>query len=164
MSTWAFDMNPDDFLIDGGAARKLGARLHDGYIAATPYPHVCIDVAFPTSVLDRIEAEVRVAEGEGTSFANFFENRKSQRIPERLPFYSRSFCYTLNSRPFLAFLEELTGIKGLIPDPYFIGGGLHEVGNGGHLSIHADFNYHKPLNLERRLNVLVYLNRDWQES
>ncbi|MFC3529722.1 2OG-Fe(II) oxygenase [Paracoccus mangrovi] len=58
----------------------------------------------------------------------------------------------------------MTGIKGLIPDPYFAGGGVHVVGNGGHLDIHADFNHNAILNLERRLNVLIYLNKDWEEA
>ena len=62
------------------------------------------------------------------------------------------------------FLEELTGIEGLIPDPYYTGGGIHVVANGGHLDIHADFNHHAKLNLERRINVLIYLNRDWREE
>src|SRR5581483_6543461 len=53
---------------------------------------------------------------------------------------------------------------GLIPDPYFTGGGLHQIERGGYLKIHADFDRHEKLGLQRRLNVLVYLNRDWDES
>jgi hypothetical protein len=73
--------------------------------------------------------------------------------PDRLPPYTRNLFYTLNSKAFLGFLEELTGIAGLIPDPYFIGGDVHVTQNGGHLDSHADFNHHGKLNLERRLNV-----------
>src|SRR3954451_19085559 len=58
----------------------------------------------------------------------------------------------------------MTGIKGPIPDPYFLGGGLHEISEGGHLSMHADFNHHTPLNLERRINMLIYLNKDWKDE
>ena len=47
--------------------------------------------------------------------------------------------YQFNSAPFLRFLERLTGIDQLIPDPYFIGGGLHQIVPGGKLGIHADF-------------------------
>ena len=92
------------------------------------------------------------------------EKLKSQFVTERLQAYTRRLLYALNSRPFLMFLEELTGIDGLIPDPYFTGGGIHVVANGGHLDIHADFYHHAKLNLERRINVLIYLNRDWQED
>ena len=99
-----------------------------------------------------------------SSFSRPQENLKTSYLPERLPTYTKNLFYTLNSRPFLLFLEELTGIQGLISDPYFIGGGVHMVANGGHLDIHADFNHHGKLNLERRLNVLIYLNKDWRSE
>jgi Rps23 Pro-64 3,4-dihydroxylase Tpa1-like proline 4-hydroxylase len=67
----------------------------------------------------------------------------------------------LNSPAILRFLQAMTGIKGLIADPYYSGGGLHETKSGGHLGVHADFNLNKPLKLERRLNLLIYLNDDW---
>ncbi|MEO9114777.1 MAG: 2OG-Fe(II) oxygenase, partial [Gemmatimonadaceae bacterium] len=57
-----------------------------------------------------------------------------------------------------------TAIQGLIPDPYFMGGGYHETGRGGKLGIHADFRVNEQLHLHRRLNVIVYLNEHWDES
>jgi Rps23 Pro-64 3,4-dihydroxylase Tpa1-like proline 4-hydroxylase len=71
----------------------------------------------------------------------------------------------LNSQPFLEFLQQLTGIKEtLIPDPYFEGGGFHEIKPGGYLKMHVDFHKHKLTKLDRRLNILVYLNEDWKEE
>ena len=71
----------------------------------------------------------------------------------------------LNSYEFLNFLQTLTGIKEtLIPDPYFHGGGLHEIKRGGFLKIHSDFNYHPSLKLDRRLNLLIYLNKNWKSE
>jgi hypothetical protein len=70
----------------------------------------------------------------------------------------------LNSQAFLGFLEEMTGFHGLLSDPYFEGGGLHETKRGGHLGVHADFNVHERLKLERKLNLLVYLNEDWEDD
>jgi len=51
----------------------------------------------------------------------------------------RALSSAFNSWPFIKVLENITGIKGLTPDPYFLGAGFHEIGQGGHLSIHADF-------------------------
>jgi len=65
---------------------------------------------------------------------------------------------------FLRSLERLTGIGKLIPDPYLKGGGLHMSGPGGVLAPHTDFHLYEPLALYRRINVLVYLNDDWDES
>ena len=62
-------------------------------------------------------------------------------------------------------MQKLTGIKEtLIPDPYLIGGGLHELRNEGFLNIHADFNRHPKMKLDRRLNILVYLNKNWKDE
>ena len=62
-------------------------------------------------------------------------------------------------------LQELTGIEeAIIPDPHFEGGGLHQITPGGYLKVHVDFNRHSRLNLDRRINLLIYLNKDWQEE
>ena len=77
---------------------------------------------------------------------------------------TRLFMYHLNSMTFLEFLGTVTGIKNLIPDPGFEGGGLHQIVRGGKLGVHADFNKHRDFNLDRRLNLLLYLNKNWREE
>lgn len=72
--------------------------------------------------------------------------------------------HLLNSLPFLQFLEQLTSIPNLIPDPNFIGGGFHEIKPGGFLKMHVDLNKHYGNQLDRRLNVLVYLNENLDDS
>lgn len=87
--------------------------------------------------------------------------------------YRKYFCRDLpptaklivdecHSPKFLRWLTETTGEEGLIPDPYLLGGGLHRIAPGGYLKCHLDFNYHWQMKLCRRLNLLLYLNRDWQ--
>jgi Rps23 Pro-64 3,4-dihydroxylase Tpa1-like proline 4-hydroxylase len=83
---------------------------------------------------------------------------------EKLPAPIRDVLYFLNTRPMLKFLETLTGIQGVLPDPHYAGGGLHQIRPGGLLEVHADFSYHKGLRLDRRINVLIYLNKDWKEE
>lgn len=64
--------------------------------------------------------------------------------------------------PWLQFLERITGIPNLIPDPYFFGGGFHNIPRGGFLKMHVDFNIHDKWRLDRRLNVLIFLNENWK--
>lgn len=64
-----------------------------------------------------------------------------------------------NSAPMLQFLEGLTTIQSLVADPYFEGGGFHEISVGGKLGVHADFRVNERLHLQCRLNVLIYLNK-----
>jgi hypothetical protein len=71
----------------------------------------------------------------------------------------------LTSPEFVSYLEELTGITGLIPDWSMDGGGLHQTLRGGHLNIHADFTtHHVHENWARRVNVLLYLNEEWYDD
>jgi Rps23 Pro-64 3,4-dihydroxylase Tpa1-like proline 4-hydroxylase len=164
MSAPVLPIDPETLLLPTDAAREAGRAAAESYRVMSPYPHGCFDDFLPPEILERVRNELRELPEAETFFNRPQEKQKTSYIPERLKPYTRSLFYTLNSRPFLLFLEELTGIEGLIPDPYFMGGGIHVTTNGGHLDIHADFNHNSKLNLERRINVLIYLNKEWQED
>ena len=70
----------------------------------------------------------------------------------------------LNGADFLKSISEIFKIKKIIPDPYFTGGGLNATKKGGLLDIHVDGNYHDATGLNRRLNALLYLNKNWKPS
>jgi len=148
---------------DVEALKDKGGSLREAYENAQPFPHIAIDDFLPAEVLEKcIKAFPSELDPDAMSFDRDQERYKTSYNPDYLPADIRALFYSFNSRPFIKFLENLTGIKQLIPDPYFIGGGFHEIRQGGHLSVHADFNHHKPMNLERRLNILIYLNHDWK--
>jgi len=86
------------------------------------------------------------------------------RDTDVIPPLIASMFYELSSPPFLNFLQSITGIRGLIPDPYYEGGGLHCSQPGGILEPHTDFHYYERLGLFRRINLLLYLNPVWEES
>lgn len=158
------NLDPDTLLISSDEARRAAEPFAQDYQGKDPYPYGGYDNFLPEEILDRVLAELENLPEAETSFDRAQEKLKTSYQPERLPAYTRSLFYALNSRPVLMFLQELTGIRGLIPDPYFMGGGVHRVGNGGHLDIHADFNHHKFMGLERRLNILIYLNKGWKKE
>ena len=95
---------------------------------------------------------------------NSRERKYSTEDEQQFGPYTRALIHVFNSGPFLGFLENLTGIEGLMADPHLRGGGLHEIKRGGSLGVHADFNFYKRLNVYRRLNLIVYLNKGWQEE
>ena len=79
--------------------------------------------------------------------------------------FLRTIISKFKSQSFIIFLEKLTGIKGLLPDPKFYGSGLHQLQSGGHLSVHADFTLHeKRKDIWRRVNLIFYLNENWNDS
>jgi hypothetical protein len=164
MDSPIISLDPDTLTLSTQAARTAAQPFAEAYRTRSPYPYGCFDNFLPPEIVERVREELRVLPEAERMFNRPQEKLKTSYLPERLPPYTRNLFYALNARPFLMFLEELTGIQGLIPDPYFAGGGVHVVANGGHLDIHADFNHHGKLNLERRINVLIYLNKDWREE
>lgn len=144
---------------------KLAEEKCIEYQAAEPFPHIVIDDFLPATLLEKaLQDFPSPREVRWTDYDKEHERKLEYNAAERLPISLRSILYFLNSPPVLSFLETMTGIDALIPDPYFIGGGLHQSERGGFLNIHADFNKLPKLNLDRRLNLLIYLNKDWREE
>ena len=148
--------------------QEIAQEKKQEFLAADPFPHIVIDNLISDEFLRRCAAE----------FPDLSKNEKairhSGRTDEKLAsprgndFQSKSIYELLsflNSSEFIDFLQELTSVEEpLIPDPHFIGGGLHQIRNGGFLKIHVDFCRHPENKLDRRLNVLLYLNEDWEEE
>jgi Rps23 Pro-64 3,4-dihydroxylase Tpa1-like proline 4-hydroxylase len=144
---------------------RLGMEKAEEYKNKKPFPHIYFDDFLPS---EAAEAALRdfpePKQLPWQQFDNPNERKLAFDVVEKLPSADRDVLYFLNSRPMLQFLEALTGIEGIVPDPYFAGGGLHQIKPGGKLGVHADFNLHTKLKLDRRINVLIYLNKDWKEE
>ncbi len=142
---------------------KLG---NSTYLSAEPFPNIVFDNLFSVAKLEQVIAELPdLRFRQNTSkFSDQNQLKLATKGESMLGDETRAFIYYLNSGLFLDFLSTLTGIRHLIPDPYLKGGGYHQINRGGHLKIHADFNFHPLYKLDRRLNVLIYLNKDWKEE
>ena len=140
-------------------------NLCNVYSTNPPFPHIILNNIWGDSQLSLVAEECE-------NFTNWDEQKdfsgstgkRSCSTMDKLPANTVSLINFCNSSKFLNELEILTGEKGLIPDPYLIGGGIHSSLNGGFLKMHADFNWHHRLKLYRRLNLLIYLNKAWNKS
>jgi hypothetical protein len=147
---------------DEDECKAAGLALAEQYQNAQPFPHIAVDDFLPADFLR--DLLTGFPDNSGKHFFDRDQERfKFQTPPKEIKSRRlRNLVVELNSPAILKFLQAMTGIKGLIADPYYVGGGLHETKAGGHLGVHADFNIHKGMNVERRLNLLVYLNDDWK--
>ena len=136
------------------------------YASAAPFPYICFEHFFDPGFLNQVRDEFPdLATLNALHFNNPNEKKFASKGDADFGPKTRELIYFLQSAPFLQFLQELTSIEeALLGDPYLIGGGLHEIKRGGLLKVHADFNKHSLTGLDRRLNVLIYLNRDWKEE
>ena len=143
----------------------LTETAHSEYVNAKPFPHVVFDDFFDPELLDLVLAEFpKPGAIRWQRFDNQHEIKLASASEASFGPATRLLLYHLNSATFLEFLSSVTGIKNLIPDPGFAGGGLHQIVPGGKLGIHVDFNKHQDYGLDRRLNLLLYLNKDWREE
>src|SRR5262249_6640524 len=133
---------------------------------ATPFPSFCIDgfldEAFAMRVLDAFPS-YEEALALGRSFAAVNERGKVQ-VTDSSKFAEPvgELNQALASTESLALLSDVFEIPTLVADEQLVGGGIHQTGPRGHLDVHVDFNYIPDRKLFRRLNILIYFNRDWQ--
>ena len=147
---------------------RLAQHLQEEYACNKPFPHIVIDNFFRDDILSEVlesfpdlskdktstkyknKAEIKLASARGDS-------QQSEPIKHLLRY--------LNSSEFVDFLQQLTSIdEPLVSDPHFCGGGLHEIKSGGILKIHTDFCRHDETGLDRRINLLIYLNKNWDKE
>jgi len=144
---------------------EVAKPAHTSYTNAKPFPHIVFDNFFDSDLLEGVLSEFpNPGEIKWQRFDNEQEIKLASASESSFGPVTRLLLYHLNSITFLEFLGNVTGITNLIPDPCFDGGGLHQIVRGGKLGIHADFNKHPRYGLDRRLNLLLYLNKDWREE
>jgi hypothetical protein len=144
---------------------NLGNQKREEYLSGNPFPNIYFDNFFNEAKLSEILDEFPdLSKSADFNFNDPNQIKLASKGEYRFGEKTKEFMHFLNSQPFLEFLTALTGIPALIPDPYFDGGGAHQIMPGGLLKVHADFNKNKITNLDRRLNILVYMNKDWDES
>ncbi len=150
-------------LFDDARFARIALDRAEEYRSARPFPNITIDDFLPVEVARSLAAAFPGPdEIEWVHRDNENNRRRYQHDETKLPRLLRSMLREMNSRQFVLFVEHLTGIESLVPDPYFIGGGVHISGEGDFLNIHADFNWHHKMQAYRRVNALLYLSDDWQ--
>jgi hypothetical protein len=142
---------------------QLAVASAPHYRTAPPFPNIVLDNFLPPALAHRLSEafpgpnDIRWVERDNEN-----NRRRYQHDETKVPRVLREMLREMNSRQFVLFLETLTGIDNLLPDPYFIGGGVHISGRGDFLNIHADFNWHHKLQAYRRVNALLYLTDVWE--
>lgn len=163
------------------------AKLHrERFQKARPFPHLYIDDFLSPEFVAAVHTEFASTNfgalcEEGYHLASGANNqkkvhcfhkegdenesRKSAVADESIMGPSTRLIFSLlKSSMFVSFLEQLTGIDDIIPDPHYRGSGLHQTEPGGSLRVHADFNRYERFKLDRRVNVFLFLNQDWDPS
>ena len=141
-------------------------KLNERYRVGDPFPHIVLDNFLDEWLVGQVADELEVVDS-----AKWFHDEHPDQVKKfaqsdltRLPPATATVLRYFNSPRACTYFSELTGIPDLLPDPSYAGGGVHISLPGGHLGVHADFNLHPATQLHRRVNALLFLNRDWRSD
>lgn len=143
-------------------------KFKGNFLSVEPFPHFCIDNFLDEDFAEEVYKsfpKYQEAQKLGTEFSAVNEKRKIQ-ITDSSKFSPaiKILSDLLASKEYVNMWSDLTGIPNLFSDESLAGGGVHETNSGGHLDVHIDFNYNEKNQAYRRLNILLYFNKDWKEE
>lgn len=151
-------------MIASDVMRRISA-IRTEFQGAKPFRHVCIEDFFVPEYVERLFREFPTFDPKDAvnEFGQVGGKAVKTDIRNIGPAYDELFVY-LSSPDFLKIMSQMLGIPDLMFDPTMYGGGTHENLPGQELDPHVDFNYDQDRKLHRRVNLLLYLNKEWDES
>lgn len=131
-----------------------------------PFHYLVYDNFFKPEAAEQLLAaypDVTTGNWDGTTYINQKNKFALTKFGDEHPLLQRAFG-EFNGAKFLKTVEEVTGIPELLGDDELFGGGLHQSVTGAFLDVHVDFNYHQTTRYHRRMNAIVYMNKNWQKE
>lgn len=141
-------------------------EFHSAFTNARPFRHVVIDDFFLPEVAEAMLRDFPSVDDPSQLLNEFGgPNPKSaiSDVKSLAPVFVDVDTY-IQGGEFLGAMEKMTGIPDLRYDPWYYGAGTHENFHGAGLDAHYDFNIHPKTAYHRRLNAIIYLNKDWDPS
>ncbi|WP_370179028.1 2OG-Fe(II) oxygenase [Alteriqipengyuania sp.] len=130
-----------------------------------PFDHVVIDNFLVDEWAEKLEAEFPAFDDPlWHQYSNAIKVKKVCNLWNLFPKHTYQAFSWLHSTEFMALLSQQLSIPGLTPDPGLHGGGWHIHSRDGRLNTHLDYSTHPKLGMQRKLNLIVYLNSKWQDS
>ena len=144
---------------------QSATTIRQAFDAAKPFRHVVIDGFLDSEACEALLRDFPPFSAQRARNEHGEVGRKAvtERVFDVSPFY-KSFHAYINSAAFLGAVSALTGIDDLMADRTLFGGGTHENLAGQALDVHIDFNVDERRMLHRRVNLLIYLNKEWNEA
>ncbi|MCH6199815.1 2OG-Fe(II) oxygenase [Aquiflexum sp. LQ15W] len=126
-----------------------------------PFPHMVIDGFVEKKLADSLTDEFpNIGDSSLYNYSNPLEKKSALNDWNKFPPNTYKLFEFLCSDFFVSYLSKTLGIK-LYPDFGLHGGGWHMHPDGGKLNPHLDYNIHPKLGLQRRINLIIYLSKDW---
>lgn len=144
--------------------RRRSGEMRDRWATSEPFRHVIVEDFLPRDFAEAIYDRYPTPEAGGWENTTYVHQRKKLTMRSGFPSAIDAFFRLAADPRFLDMLTDITGIPALQTDHDLVGGGLHQILRGGFLDLHVDYNLHPRTKLHRRLNLLLYMNKDWKSE
>ncbi len=126
-----------------------------------PFPHLIIDDFLPLDFANSLAHQFPKKDDDRLfEYNNPLEVKKALNDWNAYPPETYQFLQALNSKKVVDAFSSLLGLS-LHADHGLHGGGWHMHASGGKLNPHLDYSIHPKLGLQRKLNLIIYLSKDW---
>lgn len=140
-------------------------KAFKSYKGAFPFDYCVVDNFFDQQMAENLSDDFPEFNDQiWHQYDNPIEIKKVSNLWNIFPPTTYSVFSDLNSPEFVKFLSKISNIDTLYADNGLNGGGWHMLNNGGKLNPHLDYSMHPKLPLQRKINLIVYLNKNWKEE
>ena len=139
-------------------------KLSIEFKRAEPFENIVIDNFLSQDYIDKIEKEFPDNFDTWYNYNNPLEKKYAFDNINTLKPNLKNLFYILSTNTVIDIFKEISGIKSLEYDEFLHGAGIHAHPQGGKLAIHLDYEKHPISGKERRLNLILYLNKFWNEE
>jgi dTDP-glucose 4,6-dehydratase len=141
-------------------------ELSKSFIGAEPFDHIIIPDFLNEEIAEKlfVQFPTDIDNSKWHKYNNPLEIKYANDDIKNLPTSIKDIFYLLSTKEITEKINKISGIDKLEYDPYLHGAGLHVHPNNGRLHMHLDYEKHPYIDKERRLNIILYLSKEWQEE
>jgi len=139
-------------------------RLKNKFLNAVPFEHIVIDNFLNEKYANELYDLFPEKFEDWYVYENPIEVKYTYDNIDNLNEKFRNYFYYLSSNKILDIFRKLTDITDLTYDEYLHGAGLHCHPKYGRLNIHLDYEKHPITYKERRLNIILFLTKNWKQE
>lgn len=136
-------------------------NLKEGFINAKPFEHIIIKDFLNKSYAENIYEKFPDKYDDWHKYCNPLEVKYAFDDINQLEPNIKDLFYILSTNQMVDKISQLTGITNLTYDEYLHGAGLHAHPRYGRLNMHLDYEKHPYSGKQRRLNIILYMNKKW---
>ena len=139
-------------------------ELNNSFNNKVPFKFLTIDNFLNAELAEQIEAAFPSIDSMKVRYKGINENKAEDSSFEKFDPILQELNAFVHSQVMNEWISNITGLKNLSTINDRLSAGLHQGGNNSFLDIHIDYNIHPINKKQRKLNLLIFFNKDWKEE